>query len=374
MFRALLLSLLLSLQIFPTHQHGALVNPLPRNSDGTDWNSGNIGSQYKGWTDGSGNPTIEPCGNSKWLVPGNVKQILKEGSCFDIEVAISAQHMGYYEFRLCNNSFVDKKQLTNCFLNSPLLKRANPLPMGEISTYKINTPPQWTQQQADSRWRQHPEDGELTGVLFRGYQVRKMKYCLPNNFSCDKCVLQWYWQSLNSWQVESAATLDTTSGERFWNCADIQIVKSDKNLPITETCGDGIKNQNEDAIDCGGVCRSCENGGCQNEYAIVKNNLISYHVDCQNGKSIKCCSSLDILINNVKKFCASPEDIGLSEFLFYKNVYGCSSNVPSWELNTLYKTGNKILFEGVMYECLQPHSSTVGWEPPIAISLWRKIG
>jgi hypothetical protein len=362
--------LILAVQVLLTLQHGAMISPAPRNLAGTDWNSGNVGAQHKGWVDAAGNPTIEPCGDAKWIMPGAVKEVLREGSCFDIEVAISAQHAGYYEFRLCNASVSDKKQLTLCLLNGPVLRRANPLDAGR-ATYKINTPPQWTQEHLATRWRQEPEDGVLTGTSFKGYQVRKLKYCLPAGFSCDKCILQWYWQTLNSWQTESAATLDTTSGERYWNCADVQIIKSD--APQTATCADGIKNQNEVGVDCGGACKPCENGGCQNEYPLISGNLINYHTQCKNGKSAACCDALNVLISNVKKFCANPDAIGLPDFVFYANVYGCASPVLPWSLNTSYRIGSRVTFAGSTYECLQAHSSTVGWEPSVALSLWRKI-
>jgi hypothetical protein len=366
--------LILFIQTMLTWQHGAMISPIPRNAGGVDWNSGNVGAQYKNWVDDLGNPTIEPCGNAKWLAPGVIKEVLKEGSCFDIEVAISAQHMGYYEFRLCNNAISDKKQLTNCFLNGPLLKRANPLAFDKIATYKINTPPIWSQQQTTTRWRQEPEDGALTGATFKGYQIRKLKYCLPIGFSCDKCILQWYWQTLNSWQVEDATTLETTSGERYWNCADIQIVKLNGTAPpVGGTCADGIKNQNEVGVDCGGVCSPCANGGCQTNYEIVKNDIINYHIECQNGKTVKCCDVLNTLINNIKRFCVSPESLGLSDFLFYRTTYGCAGAVPNWELNTLYRIADRVLFAGAVYECLQTHSSNIGWEPSVAVSLWRKI-
>ena len=48
-----------------------------------------------------------------------------------------------------------------------------------------------------------------------------MRYKLPDNVSCPRCVLQWYYQTGNS--VDGAP-------EGFWNCADITILSNSNNV------------------------------------------------------------------------------------------------------------------------------------------------
>jgi subtilisin len=44
-----------------------------------------------------------------------------------------------------------------------------------------------------------------------------------------------------------------------------------------------------------------------------------------------------------------------------------------WNPDTNYKPGDIIVYEGNQYECLQEHTSIVGWEPINAPSLWKVI-
>ncbi len=58
-----------------------------------------------------------------------------------------------------------------------------------------------------------------------------------------------------------------------------------------ETCFDGIKNQNEERIDCGGICKACEiqalecndNNPCTND--VIENNV------CINKPIVPCCGN-----------------------------------------------------------------------------------
>ncbi|WP_033338169.1 lytic polysaccharide monooxygenase [Catenuloplanes japonicus] len=45
----------------------------------------------------------------------------------------------------------------------------------------------------------------------------------------------------------------------------------------------------------------------------------------------------------------------------------------TWKSWTAYKTGDKVTFDGVTYECRQGHTTLPGWEPPIVLALWLPI-
>ncbi|MDP3765564.1 MAG: hypothetical protein Q8R04_03560 [Nanoarchaeota archaeon] len=71
-----------------------------------------------------------------------------------------------------------------------------------------------------------------------------------------------------------------------------------------ETCFDGIKNQNEEGIDCGGSCKPCEsqiaecndNNPCTND--VTENNV------CVNRQIIPCCGN-NVCEEQEKENCAS---------------------------------------------------------------------
>ena len=47
---------------------------------------------------------------------------------------------------------------------------------------------------------------------------------------------------------------------------------------------------------------------------------------------------------------------------------------PRWDgAHGTYTKDDKVKFEGVLYKCLQTHTSQVGWTPIAAPSLWTKV-
>lgn len=46
---------------------------------------------------------------------------------------------------------------------------------------------------------------------------------------------------------------------------------------------------------------------------------------------------------------------------------------PKWKADVLCTVGIRMYHEGVLYKCLQEHTSQKGWEPNNAPSLWAKI-
>lgn len=46
---------------------------------------------------------------------------------------------------------------------------------------------------------------------------------------------------------------------------------------------------------------------------------------------------------------------------------------PTWKTGTAYEVGYKVRHGGILYACLQAHTSQAGWEPGAAPSLWAKV-
>lgn len=46
---------------------------------------------------------------------------------------------------------------------------------------------------------------------------------------------------------------------------------------------------------------------------------------------------------------------------------------PSWALGTYYTVGIRVNYNGVLYKCLQAHTSQATWTPDVAPSLWTKV-
>ena len=175
------------------------------------------------------------CGDSKTDIekynnPNQNYPILNtflKGTDIDIEIIVTAHHMGHFEFYICD--MFEKNVVTQECLFQNRLNRVHI--EGEISPVDENYPYRYYLESRDEMIFQ--TDG------YPGY-VAKMKYKLPNDLTCEHCVLQWWYYTANSciyegyneytgmtnWYNKNLG-MCTNPGlypEEFWNCADIRIV------------------------------------------------------------------------------------------------------------------------------------------------------
>ncbi len=60
-------------------------------------------------------------------------------------------------------------------------------------------------------------------------------------------------------------------------------------------------------------------------------------------------------------------------------VTRAQSSVPAWQPNTAYAVGQQVTYQDAshpnhLYQCIQAHTSQVGWEPPYVAALWKDLG
>jgi chitinase len=48
-----------------------------------------------------------------------------------------------------------------------------------------------------------------------------------------------------------------------------------------------------------------------------------------------------------------------------------SGQYPAWQANHFYNVGDRVSYGGHNYQCIQAHTSQVGWEPPNVPALWQ---
>lgn len=46
---------------------------------------------------------------------------------------------------------------------------------------------------------------------------------------------------------------------------------------------------------------------------------------------------------------------------------------PNWQIDTGYTVDTRVRYEGILYKCLQAHTSQMSWNPIDAPSLWAKV-
>lgn len=197
------------------HSHGRLIEPPSRS---TMWRYGfntppnyNDHELYCGgfsrqWSTNGGKCGI--CGDP-WDSPqprpneaggmygkGVIVRKYQKNQAIKVRVELTANHMGYFEFRVCPNNNPKKTASQKC-LDQHVLRSAT---------------------DGDPRYYPGP-----------GTKVFEMHYQLPKDLTCRQCVFQWRYVAGNNWGVckNGTGAVGCGSQEEFRACADVTITEPD---------------------------------------------------------------------------------------------------------------------------------------------------
>jgi len=122
---------------------------------------------------------------------GNIVATYTQGETVKVSVEITANHLGYFTFKLCPNNNVNQDPKQDCF-DKHVLKNANGY--------------------------EHTPITSETGYWYP-------TIVLPEDVTCDQCILQWTYTAANSWGTCENGTGAVGCGpqENFRACADIAI-------------------------------------------------------------------------------------------------------------------------------------------------------
>merc|ERR1719334_771387 len=190
----------------------------------------------------------------KYTKPLLISRTYDEGQAIHVQIVITANHMGWFEFSLCNVDNMERvteECLMNTVLNMTNGKQHYPLAAG------------------------------VTGYVPIDLQ-------LPEGVSCGRCVLRWKWKTGNSWgtdPITHQSGIGFGKQEMFFSCADIQIrpkgwTPVDTAPPPTlwpltrrtykmqkKTCKAGNLWKNNNSYDA--WCESnCHMGNCPEQYCV----------------------------------------------------------------------------------------------------------
>ena len=211
--------------------HGSLVEPPSRavmNSHGFpdsppdyDWSAGYCGGKFHQWSPGiDGRCGI--CGDP-WdaevrqheapggkFATGVIVRQYQSGQVIPVTTHITANHVGFLEFRLCSNNNVLQDPGQDCFDQQEAVLTITQAGAGSY----IN------QNDTTKLWI------EDVGSGFFSAAVR-----LPD-LECSQCILQWTYRNGRDWGTCNGACGPV---ETFRACADIAIIGSDHSTGSTET-------------------------------------------------------------------------------------------------------------------------------------------
>ncbi|CAG0892303.1 unnamed protein product [Cyprideis torosa] len=144
---------------------------------------------------------------------GIIVDEFEKGQVIEALIDITANHLGYFVFRLCPVINEDVEVTQECLDRTPL----------EI----VGAPP------GTIEWHIGTDNG-----------IESIRLKLPAHITCDHCVLQWIWTAGNNWGICEDGTSAPGCGpqENFRACADIRIrrgeggpVESTPGVPTTST-------------------------------------------------------------------------------------------------------------------------------------------
>jgi len=123
---------------------------------------------------------------------GIITKTYQPGQDIDIEVEITANHLGKFTFKLCANNDLNKDPEQECFDSTVL-----PVLPDLANHYDVG-----------------PELG-----------MYRMKLRLPENITCTQCILQWTYTGGNNWGAcgDGTGKLGCGPQEHFRACSDITI-------------------------------------------------------------------------------------------------------------------------------------------------------
>lgn len=127
------------------------------------------------------------------------------GDVVDLVVDVETNHLGYFEFALCPRKSWDQSETESCF-EPNLLEVVSGT--GAIHKAKVSSDP-------STRYR--------LPTAANGLYLLRVK--LPDNLTCDYCVLRWHWRSANNWGdcEDGTSGLGCGPQETYRNCADVAI-------------------------------------------------------------------------------------------------------------------------------------------------------
>ena len=234
------LALLLGLQ--PVHGHGRLIEPPSRSSmwrygfdTPPDYNDHELycGGFSRQWQRNKGRCGI--CGDP-WDTPqprlheaggkygtGTLVRKYLTGSVITIRVELTANHRGYFEFRLCPVNDLKNDATQEC-LDRYVLRRVEGREQGE--------------QPHETRLYPGP-----------GNKVFASRYTLPPELTCKHCVMQWRYIAGNNWGMCPNGTGAVGCGpqEEFRACADVAVVDSTGEADGTPLAPEDTDDQDEEA-------------------------------------------------------------------------------------------------------------------------------
>jgi len=154
-----------------------------------------------------------PGGSQTYNRVGTVQETYVAGQSAEFKVAITAHHMGFFEFELCDDAGNLSEE---CFAEHRLLKENCEC----SSSGQCDACRRWWKPligNETSSWVARDYQGPVIDGQYLSVVEFTMKYTIPAGVQTSNGVIRWHYMTTNSCTSQSSAP------EEFWNCADVAI-------------------------------------------------------------------------------------------------------------------------------------------------------
>lgn len=152
---------------------------------------------------------------------GTVQGTYVAGEVAELQVVITAHHVGYFEVELCADAGTLSEE---CFMKHRLLREDCKCSCPNDSTNSCSACDECR------RWWKPVLEGEMSQDVTKGYAGPvlpsqgtlvpyqfTLRYVIPEGVKTSRGVLRWHYVTTNS------CTSKTSDPEEFWNCADVAV-------------------------------------------------------------------------------------------------------------------------------------------------------
>mmetsp|Transcript_15957 Transcript_15957/g.38111 ORF Transcript_15957/g.38111 Transcript_15957/m.38111 type:complete len:418 (-) Transcript_15957:155-1408(-) len=158
------------------------------------------------------NGFLEPIANQPFMTPGDVKATFVEGDVVELQIGVSTNHKGFFEFKICDevlDTNTESQVAGQACLDKYTLVRPDPANRPECEGVSLQANPDCQPLDLDypTRWYIPPDAYASPAQGYPHHPIFKMKYQLPPGLKCEKCTMQWWWLTANSCHPK---------GEREW--------------------------------------------------------------------------------------------------------------------------------------------------------------
>ncbi|CAF2795580.1 unnamed protein product [Rotaria sp. Silwood2] len=266
------------------------------------------------------------------MYKGTIVKTYTQGEQIDVKVMLTANHKGYFEFRLCN---LDASPLADA--NQECLDRHQLIIAGTNST-------------------------KFRDVNKYGSEMITVHVQLPLDVACQHCVFQWKYTAGNSWGTDpttgqSGAGLGREN-ETFMGCSDIAILSdgspTDPPIVIVPTTS------------------TIRTTSTTTKISTTTSTVITstHHWTRPSTTSQWSTSSTaSSTITWTWPSLSTHESLSSTTTTTTRRPLG----LTTWSSDFFeYQIGDEVMYDGMKYRCVAPHRSYPGAEPGILTWAWWK--